>query len=208
MEERTLNEIIAQDVLGCELDLTPAMDFTGSWDASIGLAKQLGVTISVKDLQTPEHLARVCLRWVNKNKKDPLRHQAVSAHVIEADGGTSCNVPALGYGEGYGSYQIDGGPVRRHSFGMGHSNNSAEIQIIVEALRDLAAAGNSKEKIVMIRSDSQIALKWVSHLGVPSKKSSSMFKEAIGFLRTEVARFASVRTEWRGRDHSVALFGH
>lgn len=203
-----LNERIAREILGVEGDLTPSMDFTGSWEAVIGLAKQIGVQMAVKDLQTPEHLARVCLRQFKRDEKDPLRHHVVSAHVIEADGGTSCNIPAKGYGEGYGSYKIDDGKVMRYTFGLGHSNNSAEIRIIVEALRDLAAAGNAMEKTVLIRSDSQIALKWVTHLGVPSKKSSGFFAEAITLLRAEVARFASVRTEWRGRDHSVALFGH
>lgn len=184
------------------------MDFTGSWEAAIGLAKQLGVTTSVKDIQSPEHLTRICLRWAKKTQDDPASVQVASAHVIEADGGTSCNIPAKGYGEGYGSYKIDDGKVMRYTFGMGHSNNSAEIRIIVEALRDLAAAGNAMEKTVLIRSDSQIALKWVTHLGVPSKKSSGRFTEAILLLRAEVARFGSVRTEWRGREHSVAMFGH
>jgi ribonuclease HI len=204
----SLNDRVAREILGVEPDITPSMDFTGSWENAIALAKQVGVTTSVKDILDPEHLVRVALRAHAKNQVNPARHVTTTSHVIEADGGTSCNLPSEGYGYGYGSYQIDNGPIERRDFGKGHSNNSAEIRIIAAALDELALYGDPKKKFVLVRSDSTIALNWVSKLNPPSKKSSELFIEAISILRSQVARFGCVKTEWRGRAHSVALFGH
>lgn len=129
-------------------------------------------------------------------------------YVIEADGGTSCNIPGK-FGKGYGSYQINGGEIVRVEFGMGHSNNSAEIRTLVAALEALdAQEGPSTEKSVLLRSDSKIALKWVRCGETPKEKTSEGFREAITLLRAQVIKFRSVKTEWRNRLHSVALFGH
>jgi ribonuclease HI len=129
-------------------------------------------------------------------------------YVIEADGGTSCNIPGR-FGKGYGSYQINGGEIVRVEFGMGHSNNSAEIRTLVAALEALdAQEGPSTEKSVLLRSDSKIALKWVKCGASPKEKTSEGFREAITLLRAQVIKFRSVKTEWRNRNHSVALFGH
>lgn len=128
-------------------------------------------------------------------------------YVIEFDGGTSCNIPSKGYGEGYGSFQINGGEIKRVEFGVGHSCNSAEILTLCAALNELKyVCPYAKE--VLCRGDSQIALKWISYQGKPSKKSSPMFLDAINLLRKAVGQFSSVRPEWRNRNHSVALFGH
>jgi len=129
--------------------------------------------------------------------------------IIEFDGGTSCNNPAQGFGEGYGSWQINQEPICRVKFGYGHSCNSAEVRTLVDALRSLSMAiPDAKSKNVFVRGDSKIALKWVTSKQHPTRKSTEKFQEAIYLLRLEVAKFKSVKTEWRGREHSVRLFGH
>lgn len=141
-----------------------------------------------------------------RNGREPQAKRAGWDHVIEFDGGTTNNNPKKGYGAGYGSYQIDGGEIRRVTFGNGHSCNSAEILTLVHALRDLAQT--SITGTVLCRGDSKIALKWISHKGAPSDKGSENFIQAIASLRAEVKLFPKVDGEWRRRNHSVALFGH
>lgn len=128
---------------------------------------------------------------------------------IEFDGGSSCNIPSRGYGEGYGSYQINDRDIVRVSFGLGHSSNSAEIRTLVRALEDLLDTDPvAPFKTVLIRGDSQIALKWVLHRGPIKGTPSPQFVEAVGMLQRTADKFTLLRTEWRGREHSVALFGH
>lgn len=128
-------------------------------------------------------------------------------NLIEFDGGTTCNIPSLGYGEGYGSYQINDAPIVRVSFGVGHSCNSAEILTLEAALADLAGRGE-RGMSVLVRGDSKIALKWVHCKKQPKPSTSPMFRDAIQKLRKVTAQFTSVKTEWRSREHSVRLFGH
>lgn len=132
----------------------------------------------------------------------------VHQHTIEFDGGTSCNDPKIGLGRGYGSYQIDGGEIHRVEFGEGHSCNSAEILTLEAALQHLASFGDPKEMVVLARGDSQIALKWVHCKASPKQSTSLPFRQAIPMLRNQVQRFKSIKTQWRGRAHSVVLFGH
>lgn len=128
---------------------------------------------------------------------------------IEFDGGTTCNNPAQGFGEGYGSWQVNQEPICRVKFGYGHSCNSAEVRTLVDALRALSLTlDDPKSKTVFVRGDSKIALKWVTSKQHPTRKSTEKFQEAIYLLRVEVAKFKSVKTEWRGREHSVRIFGH
>jgi ribonuclease HI len=135
--------------------------------------------------------------------------------VIEFDGGTSCNLPAQGFGKGYGSFQIRSNllqktyPIQKVEFGYGHSCNSAEIRTLVAALRDLAdKCTDTKTTTILVRGDSRIALKWVWSRKTPTEKSTPLFKEAILLLQQEAAKFKHVKTEWRSREHSVKLFGH
>lgn len=130
-----------------------------------------------------------------------------SEYLIEFDGGTSCNIPRLGYGKGYGSFQVNGGDIYRVEFGMGHSCNSAEILTLCAALQELKIQCPYAEN-VLCRGDSKIALKWIQYGGKPSKNASDMFIAAINKLRKLVRRFKSVRSQWRGREYSVKLFGH
>lgn len=128
-------------------------------------------------------------------------------YLIEFDGGTSCNIPNKGYGKGYGSFQINDGPIQRVEFGMGHSCNSAEVLTLCAALKELKSQCPHAES-VLCRGDSQIALKWISYRGKPSRGCYHRFLAAIDELRQVVVQFKSVRSEWRSRDHSVNLFGH
>lgn len=134
--------------------------------------------------------------------------------VIEFDGGTSCNIPRLGLGKGYGSYKIDDLPIARVEFGMGHSCNSAELRTITAALIDLHGlcefTGGAKKTRVIVRGDSQIALKWVNplHKKEPKPTSTKEFIEAIHQARHVASMFHSIKSEWRSREYSVQLFGH
>ena len=129
--------------------------------------------------------------------------------IIEFDGGTSCNVPSRGFGKGYGSFQINNGPIRRVEFGMGHSCNSAEIRTLVSALEAVRESCDSCHNAsVLARGDSRIALKWASCKSEPKEKHSENFREAIKLLREQIVHFGQIRTEWRNRSHSVRIFGH
>lgn len=145
-------------------------------------------------------------------KPDPLglfTPKTAPEIIIEFDGGTSCNIPRLGYGEGYGSYRIGDHQIVRVKFGRGHSSNSAEIRTLVKALEDLSDSDpKAAFKAVLIRGDSQIALRWVHHHGKIKRTPSPEFVEAIGLLHKITAKFSDLRTEWRSREVSVAIFGH
>ena len=138
-------------------------------------------------------------------------------YIIEFDGGTSCNDPAKGYGDGYGTFMVgekgtvfsSANPKFTRRFGIGHSWNSAEIYTLVEALLHLhKELDRPKEASVLCRGDSRIALKWVNCKKHPPEKTSPKFRDGIRDLRSIVSEFGCVRTEWRGREHSVKLFGH
>lgn len=144
---------------------------------------------------------------VGTGKETPMDGRPLQCLRLEADGGTSCNVPGR-FGEGYGSFQIDDGEVQRVKFGKGHSNNSAEIRIIVSGLQAISRQAEASQIQVLVRSDSKIALKWVTCRDTPKAKTSEGFREAIDLLRAEVAKFGRIKTQWRGREHSVKLFGH
>lgn len=151
-----------------------------------------------------------------ENRKSPSKPQLGEKptgierfdHICEADGGTSSNRPP-DYGKGYGSFQIDGGEIERVTFGDGHSCNSAEILTLVSCLNRIALLqGDCKNRTVLLRSDSTIALKWVRCRQTPSPKTSLEFQKAICELHKAVAKFGRVETQWRGRAKSVELFGH
>lgn len=133
-------------------------------------------------------------------------------YVIEFDGGTSCNIPAIGYGEGYGSYKINDEEIKRVKFGVGHSNNSSEILTLVAALNELVERNTEdcSHISVMCRGDSKIALKWANPnlKSAPSEATSMAFRESIKEMRKVNCLFGIIKTEWRGRLHSVAMFGH
>jgi len=139
--------------------------------------------------------------------REPRAAEKPCDFTIEFDGGTSSNNPKA-YGNGYGSFQINGGEVHRVKFGPGHSCNSAEIRTLIAGLKELYSMTEAQNVTVMARGDSKIALKWVSCKKPPKESTSEGFRDAIRQLRIVVAQFKRVKTEWRGRAESVRLFGH
>lgn len=129
---------------------------------------------------------------------------------IEFDGGTSCNVPRLGFGNGYGSYKINDEPVHRCNFNLPMSANAAELRTLWYAVKALIDRGiDAKHSNLFIVGDSQIALGWA---GNPkrkmSKKATPEFRESIALLQEVVSHFGRVYTEWQPRERSVKTFGH
>lgn len=124
-------------------------------------------------------------------------------HVIEFDGGTSCNNPKKGYGEGYGSYKIDDNEIIRVKLGPNHSCNSAELFTIITALSTI---NDYDFKTILVCGDSQICMKWLLHpLSKIKNNAHSKTQEAIKILRKK--QF-NVLCYWRNRKKSVELFGH
>lgn len=134
---------------------------------------------------------------------------------IEFDGGTSCNIPRLGFGNGYGSYKINDEPIHRCNFNRPMSANAAEIFTLVyaiNALRDRDLINISKVRL-SIYGDSMIALNWAKrlfagHSKPPKGKITGPFIEAVTALKYAVRGFENVHTQWRSRTFSVATFGH
>lgn len=131
--------------------------------------------------------------------------------VIEFDGGTPCNIPRLGYGEGYGSYQIDSGgtraPIVRRNFGIPMSANVAEISTLIAAIKTVLKSFDPKITALDIRGDSKVALGRCTNRMKPTSPPSD-FKMAADELFGLCAQFIEVKTNWRGRAASVRLFGH
>lgn len=136
--------------------------------------------------------------------------------VIHFDGGTPCNIPRLGFGEGYGSFRltVDGvvGEIHRLKYGVPMSANTAEIRTVTEAIRKVSEV-HGMDKILHVIGDSQIALKWVKNASenAPikvSSKSSPAFGESINNLYSALIGFNKVVTEWNPRDKLFKIFGH
>ena len=137
-------------------------------------------------------------------------------HTIEFDGGSTCNIPRLGFGDCYGSYRLDGADIVRLTFGVKGSANVGELMTITHALDALACRYDEptlKTVAVAVTGDSQIALKWAAHPKLYKTEklaagSTDQFREAVKRLVSLKQRFAEVRTNWVSRDYMVALFGH
>lgn len=130
---------------------------------------------------------------------------------IEFDGGTPCNIPRLGYGEGYGSFKLGShGKIFRLKFGRPMSANAAEVWTLVEALRHVSKCWLPQRTDISISGDSKIALaRCYRPLSKKKKKrDSNEFEDACAALTALCAQFHSVTTKWRGRAASVKLFGH
>ena len=132
--------------------------------------------------------------------------EAGATAVIEFDGGSTCNVPKWGYGNGYGSYRINGGEIKRVQFEP-MSANCGEISTLLCALKEASQAGY---KNVEIFGDSKIAL-LRCHRASKQKKFSrtEMFlrlsSELLAICRSS---FQNVKTTWHPRSKSVENFGH
>ena len=129
---------------------------------------------------------------------------------IEFDGGSTCNIPRLGYGRGYGSFKIGNGPVYRSHFQRNMSANAAEICTLATAIT--VAKGHGARHLVVV-GDSQIALKWANvcagnREATKIDKTSESFKEAIQVLHEACDGIWTLETRWQPRINSVLTFGH
>lgn len=129
-------------------------------------------------------------------------------------GGTSCNVPRLGFGDGYGSYQIDNHQIRRVKFGS-MSANCAEVLTLCSALEEAILLFDPNRTGLIITGDSMIALRKAAtcfkYRKIDKKikaNGTQEFKDAVAQLTALVKQFGSVRTQWWRRENSVAIFGH
>lgn len=139
-------------------------------------------------------------------------------YLIEWDAGTSCNIPAKGYGAGYGSFRItmkgddpESSIIERVKLGKGYSCNAAEIDVLAHALSrlgDTLHPDSASIASVHCIGDSQIALGWLTKKGVPYSKTCPKFPESIARLRAAMTGFKSVTGQWRTRTESVRIFGH
>jgi ribonuclease HI len=125
---------------------------------------------------------------------------------IVFDGGSLGNP-----GKGYGSYEItcNGEVLRRtrHDYGDNVTNNQAEYQTLIEALKWLAEdlglnAGTAR---LVVNGDSQLVInqltgKWkVKHPGI-----RPLVQEALELI----GRFGKVTLTWHDRSNSVKRLGH
>ena len=128
---------------------------------------------------------------------------------IEFDGGNSCNIPRLGYGNGYGSYKVNNNENIKIEFGIPMSNNVAEIMTLVTALDYVLE--NFGPSNIFVRGDSKIALNWINKAKnkfIKYPEDNPNYSAAAKKLVEVVNKHKVVREEWRGRKVSVELFGH
>ena len=129
--------------------------------------------------------------------------------MIECDGGTPCNNPRIGYGDGYGSYRIDKGKVVRVDFKKPMSVNEAEVSILICAIED-AISRFGKNQSFEILSDSKIIVNCVNFSHKKKKFSlgcSEGYKNGVSKLR-ELLDFFQASASWISRNHMVSIFGH
>lgn len=132
--------------------------------------------------------------------------------VIWFDGGTPCNDPMKGYGEGYGSFRINNQEIVRLKFGQAMSANTAEIRTATAAILEARKQWPEGEYLHLV-GDSKIALKWVSrasnrHDKKASEKTSQGFREAITAMYEAAQPWTKIVTEWKPRALIAEVFGH
>jgi ribonuclease HI len=129
-----------------------------------------------------------------------------TTYEIVFDGGSLGNP-----GKGYGSYEItsQGEVVRhiRHDYGDNITNNQAEYQTLIEALKWLAGelGTDARQASVVVNGDSllvinQLTGKWkVKHQGL-----RPLVQTALDLMRS----FGNVSLTWHARSNSVKRLGH
>lgn len=150
-----------------------------------------------------------------------LSHDSMSTTLLPAkrtvniitDGGTSCNIPALGYGIGYGSYKVDDLPVIRVDHKRPMSANAAEIWTVVAATEALVDDFSIvlPQTVLHVTCDSRIVVKWCSPVHYQSDHSgggSDEFRDAVAALKHSLRKFHSASADWWARENSVRIFGH
>jgi probable phosphoglycerate mutase len=132
---------------------------------------------------------------------------AMTQYEIVFDGGSLGNP-----GKGYGSYEITSGetlvrPVHRHDYGDNVTNNQAEYQTLIEALKWLAdhLGADAPQTRVLVNGDSQLVLyQLLGRWKVRNAGLRPLYEEA----RRLIGRFGQVDLEWHARSNSVSRLGH
>jgi hypothetical protein len=106
---------------------------------------------------------------LRKQKKEaapqPPPDPSLAVCTIFFDGGTSNNNPHIGgYGNGYGSYQVNGEVVKL-DFAKPMSANEAEIRTLIAAAEAAKLTCEPEKTRLCVYGDSQIALNWVEKQG-------------------------------------------
>jgi ribonuclease HI len=138
---------------------------------------------------------------------------SMSVIAIRFDGGTSCNKPTKGYGNGYGSYKINDGEVRRLEFNVPMSNNVAEISTLTSAVNALETDRSTTR--LHICGDSKIALSWaykagngIAYTSPKHGPHAPMFFKAVMSLYEALRGVREVKTNWEARRTIHRVFGH
>jgi ribonuclease HI len=125
---------------------------------------------------------------------------------IVFDGGSLGNP-----GKGYGSYEItsEGNVIRhiRHDYGDNITNNQAEYQTLIEALKWLGTSTGEHQKTVRIAvfGDSKLVINQLQGIWkVKNEGLRPLVREAIDLIRG----FGSVKLTWHARANSVKRLGH
>jgi ribonuclease HI len=127
---------------------------------------------------------------------------------ITFDGGSRGNP-----GEGYGSYELRSGTraeIVRLSFGDRVTNNEAEYQTLIAALRDLigriTAQGKRADAYALaVRGDSQLVIFQITgQWKVRNARIQPLHREAVALLE----QFGTRDIRWQPRAHSVRTLGH
>lgn len=119
------------------------------------------------------------------------------------DGGCSAS------GHGYGSYTfwINGnqtGPIR-HEFGVRHTSNASEWDILRHGLEAAVAAVDPVTTKIDIRGDSRLVVEGAAGRW---KVSAPHLKPIAAEVRRMLGLFAEANLQWWPRENSVRIFGH
>jgi ribonuclease HI len=125
---------------------------------------------------------------------------------IVFDGGSLGNP-----GKGYGSYEItsNGAVVRhvRHDYGNNITNNQAEYQTLIEALKWLQAdlGATAKATRVEIFGDSLLV---INQLQGKWKVKNAGLRPLVTESLDLISKFGTVKLNWHARSNSVDRLGH
>jgi ribonuclease HI len=135
------------------------------------------------------------------------------AYTIIFDGGTTCGNPGLGYG----SYVIlkngkQDGPVRRRSYKAVMTNNEAEYNTLIAALKEVVFDSViGPEDTMAVKGDSKLVI-YQTGIDPGCHRPWKCTEPHLRRLRDEVlrlgGRFKWFETEWWPRKKSVELLGH
>jgi ribonuclease HI len=125
---------------------------------------------------------------------------------IVFDGGSLGNP-----GKGYGSYEVTcrGEVLRhvRHEYGDNITNNQAEYQTLIEALKwlaeDLGPKANSARLVV--NGDSMLV---INQLSGKWKVKNAGIRPLVQITQELIGRFGQVTLTWHDRSNSVKRLGH